>query len=69
MGLGISRGTGDSLAAWSGVCRTLRGLADPILPLSTPTGVARSYISEARGRTILRTSPSRCSPEFVCTEF
>jgi hypothetical protein len=41
---GIGRGTGDSSAACSGMCRTLRGLEDPNVPLSAPTGVQSSLL-------------------------
>jgi hypothetical protein len=34
---GIGRGTGDSSATCSGVCRTLREPEDPNFPLSVPS--------------------------------
>jgi hypothetical protein len=52
--LRVGRGTRDCSAACSGVCRTpSRGLEDPKLPLSTPTGVQ-----------LVRTSSKRVEGDF-----
>jgi len=62
---GIDRGIGHSSAACSGVCRTLaRARRSYSSSLGPHWCAARSYISDARGRMMLRTtSPCERSPK------